>query len=161
MNGTTLIVLIHKSHNALVPYPTTHHFVTEMCTRAHFYYRMVHCGTPAWCIVGFVRWVYSSLFTGGDPAGSVKGWTRALHGWDSRETPGDAGANGGVGTKEEWGLLKTWGGTQVRDTTVTSGDLINWLRPEQNGIFWYEKLCILKRFHCSCLPNIQLKISQL
>ena len=24
--------LIHKSHNAPVPYPTVHHFVTEMCT---------------------------------------------------------------------------------------------------------------------------------
>ena len=26
------IDLLHKSHNAPVPYPTMHHFVTEMCT---------------------------------------------------------------------------------------------------------------------------------
>ena len=26
----------HKSHNAPVPYPTMHHFVTEMCTCVHF-----------------------------------------------------------------------------------------------------------------------------
>ena len=34
----------HKSHNAPVPYPTMHLFVTEMCTCAHFCYKMVHCG---------------------------------------------------------------------------------------------------------------------
>ena len=27
--------LIHKSHNAPVPYPTMHYFLTEMCTRVH------------------------------------------------------------------------------------------------------------------------------
>ena len=26
------IDLIHKPHNAPVPYPTMHHFITEMCT---------------------------------------------------------------------------------------------------------------------------------
>ena len=31
----------HKSHNAPVPYPTMHHFVTEMCTCVHF---LMHCG---------------------------------------------------------------------------------------------------------------------
>ena len=56
MDWANSTVLIHKSHNAPVPYPTMHHFGTEMCT--HFCYRIVHCGTPAWCIVGFVRWVY-------------------------------------------------------------------------------------------------------
>ena len=29
------IDLLHKSQNAPVPYPTMHHFVTEMCTCAH------------------------------------------------------------------------------------------------------------------------------
>ena len=52
------IVLLPKSHNAPVPYPTMHHLVTEMCTRARFCYKMVHCGIFVWCIVGFVRWVY-------------------------------------------------------------------------------------------------------
>ena len=31
----------HKSHNASHKYPTMHHFVTEMCTHAHFCYKMV------------------------------------------------------------------------------------------------------------------------
>ena len=35
-----------------------HHFVTEMCTCAHFCYKMVHCGIFVKCIVGFVRLVY-------------------------------------------------------------------------------------------------------
>ena len=41
---------LRKSHNAPVPYPTVHHFVTEMC--AHFCYKndalwdigLMHCG---------------------------------------------------------------------------------------------------------------------
>ena len=49
---------IHTSHNTPVPYPTMHHFVTEMCT-------CVHISVTKWCIVGhllkrtmgFVRWV--------------------------------------------------------------------------------------------------------
>ena len=51
-------VLLHKSHNATVPYPTMHHFVTEMCTS-------VHISVTKWCIVGYLsscivefgRWV--------------------------------------------------------------------------------------------------------
>ena len=39
-----LIDLLHKCHNALVPYLTMHHFVTEMYLCAHFCYKMVHCG---------------------------------------------------------------------------------------------------------------------
>ena len=39
-------------------YPTMHHFVTEMCTRAHFCYKILHCGIWHRCILGFVRWVY-------------------------------------------------------------------------------------------------------
>ena len=35
-----------KSHNAPVPYPTIHHFVTEMCTR-------VHISVTKRCIVGY------------------------------------------------------------------------------------------------------------
>ena len=47
----------HKPHNALDGYPTIQYFATEMCTRAHFCYKMVHCGIWDRCIVGFVRWV--------------------------------------------------------------------------------------------------------
>ena len=36
----------HKSHNAPVPYPKMHHFVTEMCTH-------VHISVTKWCIVGY------------------------------------------------------------------------------------------------------------
>ena len=39
------IDLLHKYHNASVPYPTIHHFVTEMCT-------CVHISVTKWCIVG-------------------------------------------------------------------------------------------------------------
>ena len=35
----------HKSHNALDKYPTMHHFV-----RAHFCYKIVHCGKQNCCI---------------------------------------------------------------------------------------------------------------
>ena len=37
----------HKSQNASVPYPTMHHFVTEMCT-------CVHISVTKWCIVGYL-----------------------------------------------------------------------------------------------------------
>ena len=36
------------------PRLTMHHFVTEMCTCAHFCYKMLHCGIFIWCFVGFV-----------------------------------------------------------------------------------------------------------
>ena len=54
----------HKSHDALVPYPTMQHFVAELCTCVHFCYKMLHCGIFVWCIVGFVRWVYWSWLAG-------------------------------------------------------------------------------------------------
>ena len=41
------IDLLHKSHNAPVPYPTMHHFVTETCTH-------VHLSVTKWCIVGYL-----------------------------------------------------------------------------------------------------------
>ena len=37
----------HKSQNASMPYPTMHHFVTEMCTH-------VHISVTKWCIVGYL-----------------------------------------------------------------------------------------------------------
>ena len=51
---STLIELLHKSHNAPAPYPTMHNFVTEMCTF------LLQNGAllGIWWIVGFVRWVY-------------------------------------------------------------------------------------------------------
>ena len=39
-----ILDLLRKSHNAPVPYPRMHHFVTEMCTR-------VHISVTKWCIV--------------------------------------------------------------------------------------------------------------
>ena len=53
-----LVNLLHRSHNAPVIYPTPHHFVIEICTRAHFCYKVVHYEIFVWCIVGFVRWVF-------------------------------------------------------------------------------------------------------
>ena len=41
------IDLLHKSHNALLPCPTMHHFVTEMCT-------CVHISVTKWCTVGYL-----------------------------------------------------------------------------------------------------------
>ena len=38
------IDLLHKYHNAPVPWPTIHHFVTEMCP-------CVHISVTKWCIV--------------------------------------------------------------------------------------------------------------
>ena len=37
---------ISKSHNASIPYPTIHHFITEMCT-------CVHISVAKWCIVTY------------------------------------------------------------------------------------------------------------
>ena len=45
------IDLIHKSHNAPVPNPTMHHFVTEM---ASFCNRNVFISVTKWCIVGYL-----------------------------------------------------------------------------------------------------------
>ena len=48
---------LHKSHNAPVPYPTMHHFVTEMCTQVHI------CVTK-WCIVGYLSDALWDLWDG-------------------------------------------------------------------------------------------------
>ena len=50
----------HKSSNASDRYHTLHGLVPEMCTRAHFCYKMVHCGTWHWWIVGLVPKVLAS-----------------------------------------------------------------------------------------------------
>ena len=52
--------LLHISHIAPIPYPTMHHFVTEMCTCVHISvtYKIVHCETFVRCIVGLMRWLY-------------------------------------------------------------------------------------------------------
>ena len=47
-----VIDLLHNSHNAPVPYPTMHFFVTEMCTG-------VHISVTKWCIVGYL---YNALW---------------------------------------------------------------------------------------------------
>ena len=52
-----IIDLIHKSHNAQVPHPTMHHFVTEMCTCVHF-------SVAKWCIVGHLSNALWDLWDG-------------------------------------------------------------------------------------------------
>ena len=47
------------SYNAPFPYPTMHHFVTNVHKCAHFSYKMVHCGIFIPCIEGLVRWYLS------------------------------------------------------------------------------------------------------
>ena len=49
----SVIVQSDKSHNAPVPYPTMHHFRTEMCT---FLFWMVHCWIWDRCKIGFLNW---------------------------------------------------------------------------------------------------------
>ena len=49
----TAIDLLHKSHNAPVPYPIRHHFVTEMCTFV-----------SKWCIVGYLANALWDLWDG-------------------------------------------------------------------------------------------------
>ena len=44
----------HTSHNAPIPYPTMHHFVTEMCT-------CVHISVTKWCIVGYLSGALCNL----------------------------------------------------------------------------------------------------
>ena len=45
--------LLHKSHNAPVPYPTMHCFVTEICTSVHLHaiYAIFSCVCVVWCCV--------------------------------------------------------------------------------------------------------------
>ena len=44
-----------------ITYPTMH--LSVKVTRAHFCYKMVHCGIWVWCIAGFMQQVYSKLTT--------------------------------------------------------------------------------------------------
>ena len=48
----------HKSHNVLENIPQYTIFLTGVCTRAHFCYKVAHCGIRDWCIVWFVQQVY-------------------------------------------------------------------------------------------------------
>ena len=52
-----LIDPYHKCHNAPDPYPTMHHFVTEMCT-------YVHISVTKWCIVGCLSDALWDLWNG-------------------------------------------------------------------------------------------------
>ena len=51
------INLLHESHNALVPYPTMHHFVTEICT-------CVHISVTKWSVVGHLSNALWDLWDG-------------------------------------------------------------------------------------------------
>ena len=54
---TISIDLLCKSHKAPVPYPTMHHFVTEMCT-------CVRISVTKWCIVGYLSKAIWNLWNG-------------------------------------------------------------------------------------------------
>ena len=62
---TTVVTdLFHKSHNAPVPYPTMHHFVTEMYTfllqnGALLDIFLMHCGI---CEIGLASGVLAILY---------------------------------------------------------------------------------------------------
>ena len=58
------VELLHKSHNAPVPYPTMHHIVTEMCAHAHIY-------VTKWCIVGYFYDTLWDLWDGSICKGKV------------------------------------------------------------------------------------------
>ena len=55
--------LFHESNNALIPYATVHHFITELHTTAHFRY-------TNWCIVGYLFNALWDLVGLLDPHGS-------------------------------------------------------------------------------------------
>ena len=57
-NSRVAIDPSHKSHNALEKYSMMHHFVTEMCTRAHFCCKMLHFGIRVSSIVPLLRQSY-------------------------------------------------------------------------------------------------------
>ena len=48
-----LIEPFNKSHIEPDKYLMLHRFVTEMCTRAYFCYKMVNCDPRNWSIVGY------------------------------------------------------------------------------------------------------------
>ena len=79
-NGNPAIDLLHKSHNAPVPYPTMHHFVAEICTflsqngALWYFYKFtvihqLHGVSNHWQLDSS----FNSLFRNG------LGWRRALH----------------------------------------------------------------------------------
>ena len=51
------INLLHKPHNAPIPYPTMHHFTTEMCT-------CVYISVIKWCIVVYLSNALRVLWDG-------------------------------------------------------------------------------------------------
>ena len=57
VHGPFVVDQSHKSHNAPVPYPTMHHFLTEMCT-------CVHISVTKWCIVGYLSDALWDLWDG-------------------------------------------------------------------------------------------------
>ena len=54
-----LIDPFHKSQNASDKYPTVHQFVAEMCAHVHISVTKLCILGNDWCIVGFVRHVFS------------------------------------------------------------------------------------------------------
>ena len=59
-------------------YSTMHHFVTEMCTRAHFCYKTVYCWIWYWCTVRILHKVFSFLRLSRDYTIFSTNWTHIL-----------------------------------------------------------------------------------
>ena len=148
---------------------------------AHFCYEMVHCGIFVWCIVGFVRWVYSgaayvwvNLVNLGSSSGlSSAGCQFLNHCWVivSRIIP----------DKLEWKIaIKTCLFSLLKMHFILSStkwrpfwsslsvNHLNKLRPRQDGphfpddifkwIFWNENVWILLRFHRTLFLRVQSTI---
>ena len=56
------IDMLHKSHKALVPYPTMHLFVAQMCTCVHIsvskWYIVGYLSNALWYLCIWVVWIY-------------------------------------------------------------------------------------------------------
>ena len=61
----------HKSHNAPVPNPTMHHFVTEMCTP-------VHISVTKWYIVGYLSDAFQDLWDGSIINNGIPSWSPVI-----------------------------------------------------------------------------------
>ena len=80
------IDISHKSQDALFPYPTMQHFVTEMCTCVHI--SVTKCGIFVWCIVGFVRWDHLNATCTHPCKTTIQWWcdTFKIYNWSIRTT---------------------------------------------------------------------------
>ena len=110
--------LLHKSHNAPVPYPTMQCFVTEICTSVHLHaiYAIFSCVCVVWCcVVCGVVWCVHVLCVCCACAVHVRVCV-CLGGLIPVDFPWS-----------HWGTVGIIGLSQLR-----------WNKP---GIFWYQSFC--------------------